>query len=258
MPSVPTTNPAGRLHALLEKAKRTPGGSAIDLWAIVFGITETDVPKKQVEVIHGLLQMRELIAETDDSLRAIPNLPDRYFRPFERIRSVLTQSLGQLQTDTRAYLNEVTEGDMNTLEFCSDKLEETQDKEPLIDEDLLQAILLDVNALFDEVKAGDSHPDLKSFILDGIESIRRAIFEFRIRGPERIKEAIADILSDYLMNQQTPLTPKEKASLEKFNDAFARFVSLVDLAAHTQKLIGIIAGPLLIGPGESPPDTTAH
>jgi phage gp36-like protein len=252
-----TTNPAGRLHALLEKAKATPGGSAIDLWAIVFGITETDVGKKQVEVIHGLLQMRQLIDETHDSLRAISDLHDRYFRPFERIRAVLTQSFAQLQTDIHGQLNSVTEGDMTTLEFCSERLE-TQHTEPLIDEDQLQAILLDANALFDEVKDGDFDPDLKSFILDGIESIRRAIFEFRIRGPERIKEAIADILADYMMNQRTPQTPEERASLEKFNDAFARFVSLVTFAVHTQKLISVIAGPLLIGPGESPPDTTAH
>jgi hypothetical protein len=251
-----TTNPAGRLHALLGKAK-SGSGNAIDLWAKVFDITETDVSKKQIEVIHALLQMRQLIDETEQRLRAIEGLHERYFRPFGRIRNVILQSFAALQADIQGQMNQVSEGDMTTLEFCSEKLE-TQHTEPLIDEDQLQAILVDVNALFDEVKASDFDADLKSFILDGIESIRRAIFEFRIRGPERIKEAIADILADYMMNQCAPQTPEERAGLEKFNEAFARFVSLVTFAVHTQKLITIVAGPLLIGPGQSPPDTTSH
>src|ERR1051326_655034 len=99
MDTVPTTNPAGRLHALLEKAKSQRAGNAVDVWAAVFEIKAPDNHRKHVEVVHGLLQTEALIEETYQSLRAIPDLPERYFRPFERIRSVVTRSFAQLQVN---------------------------------------------------------------------------------------------------------------------------------------------------------------
>jgi hypothetical protein len=146
---------------------------------------------------------------------------------------------------------------MTVLEFCSERLEELH-AEPAVNEDELGEILEDVNALFDEVRGAAIDPELKSFVLDGLETIRRGINEFRIRRPERLKETIADVLANYMVNQRTPQTPEEEASLDKFNKAFARFVSLVTFAANAKKLIDLVVNPLLIGPGQSPPDATPH
>jgi hypothetical protein len=50
---------------------------------------------------------------------------------------------------------------MTILEFCSDKLEE-QHTETVISEDELQAILGEVNQLFDQVKTAQMNADLQS------------------------------------------------------------------------------------------------
>lgn len=241
-----TTNPAARLHQLLVKAKSVGSGAAVDLWAKVFEITESDLDKKQVEVISRLLQLRKLIEETYEGLQSIDGLPERYFRPFERIRAIPKQSFASLNTDISAYINGVTEGDMTVLEFCSEKLDSLH-KETVVDETDLQSVLVNVTTLFDEVKIGDLDSDLKTFILDGLESIRRGIYEFRIRGPRRLKEAIAEILANAMMNQEVVREAEEEESLKKFNEAFNRFAALVAFASNSMSLLTAFTGPLLPG-----------
>jgi hypothetical protein len=248
-----TTNPAGRLHTILSRAQAAlaspnrPVNNAVALWTVVFdeGQFEADSPTQNlIVVITQLLQLRTLIKETEESLKAIEGLADRYFRPFERIRSIPDQSLAALNQDIGGPIRAVTEGDMTVLEFCSERLEERH-AEPIIDEAELQGVLEDVNALFDEVKAGDIDPDLKSFILDGLESIRRGIYEFRIRGPLRLKEAIADILASVIMNHEVVRDAEEEESLQKFNKAFSRFAAIVAFASNSVSLLTAFAGPLL-------------
>lgn len=261
-----TTNPAGRLHKILTKAKQS-GGSPFGVWSRVFELQDYKEKARNpdeatweanIEVTSRILQVKQLIDDTEESLRRIEGLSEKYFRPFQRIRPLIFQSLQNLNSgDLGPTMNQITEGDMTVLEFCSEKLEELH-AEPVVNEDELKEILQDVNALFNEVRSAAIDPELKSFVLDGLETIRRGLNEFRIRGPERLKETIADVLANYMVNQRTPQTPEEEASLDKFNKAFARFVSLVTLAANAKKLIDLVVSPLLIGPGQSPPDATTH
>ncbi len=193
-----STNPAGRLHAILSRAQDLIGQSGqvatpINLWSQVFDLKEDpsgNTPNTHIVVISRLLQFRQLIEEAEQSLREIEGLPERYFRPFERIRSIPDLSLNGLNTnDISNSIRAVTEGDMTVLEFCSERLEERH-AEPIVNEAELQEILQEVTVLFDEVKmANDLDPDLQTFILDGLESIRRAIYEFRIRGTVRLKDS---------------------------------------------------------------------
>jgi hypothetical protein len=247
-----TANPAGRLHEILARAQSATqisgrSNNAVNLWAGVFEVeTEqsTVTPSQTIVVISRLLQLKRLIEETEDSLKKIEGLPDRYFRPFERIRPIPDQSLAALNQDITGPIRAVTEGDMTVLEFCSERLEERH-AEPIIDEEELQSILADVTALFDEVKAGDLDPELKTFILDGLESIRRGIYEFRIRGPQRLKEAVAEIIASFVMNHEIAKTSEDQESWERFNKTFRRFVAAVSFAHSGMKLLQVFTGPFL-------------
>src|SRR5262249_45349973 len=133
-------------------------------------------------------------------------------------------------------LRSITEGDMIVLEFCSDKLEE-QHTELVINRDELQEILQDVNSLFDEVRTINMDHELQTFILDGLESIRRGIYEFRIRGPQRLKETIGEIVGSLYVNYRVVETAGEEESLEKFNKTFNRLLALVTFANNSMKLL---------------------
>src|SRR5437879_1274911 len=102
------TNPAERLHWILSRAQRVINstgparGNAGGVWATVFGIAMSPGADnlneaQMVEVISRVHQFRKLIDETEERLREIDDLPDRYFRPFGRIRVIPFQTLASIK-----------------------------------------------------------------------------------------------------------------------------------------------------------------
>jgi hypothetical protein len=109
-------NPAGRLYRILTRAQdlanvRNARGEAGNLCAGVFDLAPTTVPVSAPvleEVISRLLQLDKLIAETEASLKRIEGLPDKYFRPFAKIRKIPYQSLVALNSDISGTLRTIT------------------------------------------------------------------------------------------------------------------------------------------------------
>jgi hypothetical protein len=180
-------------------------------------------------------------------LRRIEGITEKYFRPFNHIRPIPERSLTSLSSNIRDDILAVNDGDITVLEFCSEKLESLH-LELVIDEQELQNILTEVTELFDEVKSANVDSDLKTFILDGLEAIRRGIYEFRIRGPERLREAIAEIVGDYWVKHPKPQTAEDEESWERFTKSVGRFIALVKLAHSSAKAVQEFFGPLLLGP----------
>lgn len=249
-------NPAGRLHAILSRAKEGVGTSGyvrtINLWIEVFDIEipEADVLAPELEeTVSRLLQLNKLINETEARLRNIEGLPDRYFRPFERIRDIPRKSLAALDSDIGGTIRAVTETDMTILEFCSERLGE-QHAEPIVDEGELTSILENVDILFNEVQQSDLDPELKTFVLDGLESIRRGIFEFRIRGPQRLKETLAEIVGTLTVNHDVirAARDQDQSIVERFEKAFYRLAAAVSFAVDGPALLSAV-NKLLPGGG---------
>lgn len=198
------------------------------------------------EVISRLLQLRKLIDKTENSLRNIEGLHERYFRPFPRIRALPERSLVSLDSNIKGTIREISEGDMTVLEFCSEKLEE-QHRERIVDESELKHILDDVNELFNDVQLSDLDCELKTFILDGLESIRRGIYEYRIRGPQRLKETLAEIIGSLAVNHDLiqAARKQDEGAVERFEKAFYRLAAVVSFAVDGPALLSAVKTALL-------------
>jgi hypothetical protein len=243
------TNPAGRLHEILKAAKiyvaNAQNMPAAKLWAAVFGIGEEN--GFEFRVIDRLLQLNKLIAETEEALHAVDGITEKYFRPFDRIRTIPQRSLIALSSDIRSEILAINDGHMTVLEFCSEKLE-SQHAEPVINGDDLKAVIEEVNLLFDEVRALETlDEDLQSFILDGLESIRRGVYEFRIRGPKRLKETIAEIIGSVAVNHEIVKAAGTEPHLQKFRSAFNHLAAVVAFASDSVNSLTAFTGPLMPG-----------
>ena len=253
-----STNPAGRLHEILTKAKQG-GGSPLNVWSRVFELSDYSAyardpnqagVESQIEVISRILQLRQLIDDAEDSLLRVEGLSEKYFRPFQRIRPLIHQSLASLtNADLSGILNQITEGDMTVLEFCSERLEERH-AEPVVDDKKLQEILEDVTLLFDEVRSSESiDVELKSFILDGLEAIRRGINEFRIRGPVRLKEALGEVIGSLAVNQGIVKDHGNEETVGRFEKLCYRLAAVVSFASDATGLLTAMKVGLLPGGG---------
>ncbi len=251
------TNPAERVHAILHEAKNlmqlgtTARGSI--LWSRVFGLSDDNNDRNDIAslitVAQRLVQFDKLIDEAEAALRGIEGLSDKYFRPFPRIREIPRQSLAMITQDVGAVINSITEGDMTVLEFCAERLKGVVN-EPVIDEEELTDILDAIELLSKDVATlGDQQ--LKTFILDQLESMRRAIFEYRIRGPERLKEGLAVIVGNLVVERYAGSDViGRNASQEQvsgFEKLFNRFASVVSFAEDSTALLGAVKVALLPG-----------
>lgn len=140
---------------------------------------------------------------------------------------------------------------MTLLEVCSEELEKRH-LEPVVDEAELKDILADLAVVFDEVESSGIDPDLKLFILDGLEIIRRGIHEFRIRGPQRLNETIGQIVASFVANHPSPKTTEEEDSWRSFNKTFRRFVAVAHFTITGIKEIQAFGGFLTTGSVEPP------
>jgi hypothetical protein len=251
-----THNPAGRLLEIVRKAqlsaqklRQNPAKAG---WADVFGIPFESssfalTPEDDLALINYLIQLKLLIKETEQALRNIADLPDRYLRPFPRIRDIV--NLTELQSPFGSYITPITEGDVVVLEFCAEKLS-SYHLESAVAEDELNGILEDIHALYEMVIASDIHPELKTVILDALEVIRRAVHEYRVRGVARLEEALPMLVGSYVLNKKLIEAEEGKEEVGFFRRVLGRYSSLVATASHTTKLIEAAATyipPLLPG-----------
>lgn len=236
-------NGAKRLLEILTKAKdgsvaNTP---PLPAWGKVFGIIDRggDVihENEEFEVAHCLVELRQLINDIENQLRSIEGLDlELYLEPFPRIRNVcrlaalVHGSLGQT-------MNQLSPSDLTVLKFCANELSKHY-SEPVVDEQWLKEFAAQVDALFDEVKESDLIKDLKDFLLKQLEIIRRAIQEYRIRGVERLKEALERVAGSLILHEDLIKKSNDKPEVGKFSKIFNGLVSIVTFASKATPLIG--------------------
>lgn len=235
-------NPVGRLFTIIHKAKEMVHRNRQSgiLWAYVFDISVPEgvsnvPPDAQEEVIVRLFQLRELVREAESALKAI-NATERFFRPFKALNNLVYVSILSLTNDLSGTLNNITQADLTVLEFGAEKLANER-PEAVIDVDELQEIKAMIDALFEEVRRSESiDEELRVFILEQIEIIRRGIAEYWIRGSERIREALAKVGARFLLHPEVAQRADEAGSLTKLRAILMRLsTAAVDTA--TKKIV---------------------
>ena len=238
-----TDNPAGRLHALLTAAKKhDTNQNGLFIWGQVFGY-RVDFSKEalsaevEIEVTQKILQTRQLVEEAEAAIRAIegPN-QEIFLRPFPRIREAFRINIIG-KASYRGLLNHISEGDMTVLEICSGELSRLH-AEDVIEQGQLEQLLEDINALFDQIQQSSLPDILRIFLLDLLESMRRAIQEYRIRGARRLKEELEKIVGALVVNGSEIEKAKDAEEVSRFAQVFSAFVAMVTFANKATPLFG--------------------
>lgn len=239
--NVNTDNPAGRLYKLLREAKKVQTGTGYTTWGEVFGIQGIKIQSPPlddhvIEVINGVVQLKELITEIEGKLGKIEgiNLP-LYLTPFARIKEAIKVSHLPINPYSNI-LNPISEGDLMVLVFCAEELNRHY-SEQQVDGDLLTDIFAEVTVLFNEVVNSELPPELKVFILDQLEVIRRGISEYKIRGVERLRETLGELIGAIVIKRDILDASKERPEVGKFGSIVNLLMSAVTFAADSTTLI---------------------
>lgn len=242
---VKTDNPAGRLYTLLKQAKALNNNSGYATWGHIFNIPLTKSKNSidddaMVEIIHRVMQLKELVVEVEDKLGKIEGINlSLYLTPFGRIKNALKATNLNLGNYVET-LRPITDGDLTILIFCSEELAKHY-SEQRVNEDTLKGIIEEVTKLFNEVTKSDLPPELKVFILDQLEVIRRGISEYQIRGIERLRETLGELVGAILVKRETLEVTKDQPEVRKFGTIVQHLMSAVTFASDATTLIAAVS-----------------
>lgn len=229
-------NPVSRLHEILLKAKNIESASnAISGWATVFNlqITNKDSFQIELEVFNCLIQLHKLIDEVEQLLRENEKTQN------EGYLNLLSNVQRSIRVGAASGLNllpGVNNSELMVLELLAEKITPSN-PEPVIEEEQLKGLLVELNGLYEEVAGSLLNEDLKKLILDQLEIIRRAIHEYRIRGITRLREALGESIGNLVLNSELLKQNSDKEEVNRFSKFFSKFASFVSFAANITKLV---------------------
>jgi hypothetical protein len=184
---VSLNNPAGRLHRILSRAKSAGQANVLSAFASAFEIPSTNIP----EVLMNLGRLGVAVDEVSEELRRV-NATDTlelYLESAPQLKSAL--SIQNLGTAWESYKNHIRDEDLRALRYCSKDLSKLSFEEALSDEQI-KDLKAKVETLYEDVLSStDLEAQLRRVILGHLDSIRRAIHNYRVEGIRPLAEALS-------------------------------------------------------------------
>ncbi len=246
-----TENPAGRLFKILSEAKaRNDSLPSRLVWANILKIDPTDIST----ILLNISELINLIHLTKNAIQKIDGINHEiYLKPFTKLEGAFAST--NFEIGWSSFRGQLDDATMVALQFCSDTLSR-QISENEISKEELDALLKEVNELLSMIIKSNLPEEIKSFLIDNLENIRRAIITYRIRGALSLKYVLeSNIGSFYFHREQIDKVIKSGDGATIF-PVFFRVVDklnkLVSFAINTKKLASPMIN-LLLG-NDGPPE----
>jgi hypothetical protein len=184
---VSLNNPAGRLHRILSRAKSAGQPNVLLAFATAFEIPPTNIS----EILLNLGKLGLAVDEVSEELRRANDTDnlEEYLESAPHLKSAL--SIQHLGVTWETFKNHIRDEDLRALRYCSKALSKISLEEVLSDEQI-KDLKTKVEALYEDVLgSNDVEPQLRRVILGHLDSIRRAIHEYRITGLRPLAEALS-------------------------------------------------------------------
>jgi hypothetical protein len=181
-------NPASSLLNFIEETRRVPRQeSQRKGWSIVLNVNQDD----DVKILDGIADMIKLIARTK---KAIDSLDDRYDKDLYldpinkvliRVRVVNLDAPWSFLTDS--FDDSVIQG----LKFCADMLKMNLTQKSL-DTDQVAEWIEEIDTLLTDIIDSEVPQELKSFFVEHLDKLRRALLYYRLFGIERVRSQLEE------------------------------------------------------------------
>ena len=191
-------NPVGRLRDALNKFKDNarPDTQIMHLWANVFDCSATDTQA----IFGGISMMFRLNSEARNATLAYTkDSPAFFFKPFDQVDELLSVMAMHTQWNSvRAMVNDQI---MTALEFIEHLLDANFLKSAPGTQDKVVSVLAKIDELIESCLASDLTDELKRLFVRQLQSLRSALFDYRISGPVGLEAALEQAAGCVLRNQ---------------------------------------------------------
>ncbi|HEY6187303.1 MAG TPA: hypothetical protein VIW80_06485 [Pyrinomonadaceae bacterium] len=213
-------NPAWRLHSLLEKlVNHTPETIHEKTEVAIKAAFRFRGPRTFGEdhgkdyVLYHVFHLQQLAKDVIDWVEKRELDRELFKRPVERLwRAVLEIRPDALFTETK---ERFSLADVTSLRYLSHQFEQEGSRnKQLVDQDEMEDLLAEVDALYDAVQASGMPEDVETFILEQLAAIKHAIRVYPYKGYESLQLALyrsigATLLFSGRLDQVAPQYPEE-------------------------------------------------
>lgn len=237
-------NPAGRLHDLLERARKLGYADHVRLrmvWGALFEIDPKDTP----QILAVTIRLFELTAQTRKFVGMLDGVDrDLYVQPVKDVEIAFASTTCDSQwVEFKTKIKDTT---MTGLAFCSDTLSKTMHEE-VIEQETLDDLKAEVDKLIDEVLKSDMDATLKAIIIDHLEGIRRAIIEYRIRGTAGLRQALDSGVGSLMRHLEELKKSGSKPTMVRLMEFFGKVNDYVSVSKTMGRIYGQVSEMLQLG-----------
>ena len=179
-------NPIRKLNAIIDRVvqfgiSRPPSGENMaNVWGRAHGVGAQNI----FESVNEAWQL----ADASERFMRQNNVKDTEIH-LQNI-TVIKKALFALHaTNWEQFRQQFNDERLMLLRLMDSEFSEHWDETPLTDEDL-ESLQSDVEDLIHDVVESELSADVKNIVFDGLEAVRCAISEYRVRGMEGIRQAL--------------------------------------------------------------------
>lgn len=237
-------NPAKRLYNIVSKVNpsyqtfKNNGRVNPNNWQVWADVFEINIQgdftlEKQLKIVERLNQSRNLVNEVEQILLKNNEIDhEKYLKPFTKLKELFPAPV-RLSDSFTLTIDGV---DLTILEFCIDAVAKIY-REKTVDEEELKELLNQIRDLYEEIVDSEIDDTLKRILLDILKVMEDAIHEYRIRGIERLHEAVEHFIGIYIVNKEI-IENSESEKVGRVRELIRKFGSLYSFAADSVQLLG--------------------
>ncbi|WP_286810244.1 MULTISPECIES: hypothetical protein, partial [unclassified Marinobacter] len=200
------SNPAGRLHDILQEAAKKKDGNitAQRVWASVFKVEPDDIQT----IMAKLFEVHELVSEVRRLIESDPDLNhELLLRYFPRIESAIFSK--GIATPWKPVGTQLDAAVLDSLKYCADALKDSFTEDP-VNQDELEGIDQTLLSLEGMIKVSSLPQNLRVALLEEISKIRKSISMVQIKGVRGIKEAMQSLVGAVIAHQEELKAQREE------------------------------------------------
>ena len=185
-------------------------------------------PKDTAAILNAVADVVHLVRDAKAAVRSNDGLNSEvYLKFFRKIEKAFTQT--SIEMKWAQFTTHLDPDTMARLEMVADLLSR-EIGEPIPAADDLSDLLARTNALIDVTIAASIPQQLKSAILDGLESIRNAIRSFRVRGMAGLVESLGRAASAAVIHESAFAAHRDEDVVKEYLEVLGRLNQIVATA----------------------------
>jgi hypothetical protein len=187
-------DPAHRLHEILKQSSsQDPSQPARVVWAKLLRLP----PDDRAGLLRALSELADLVDEIETAIKDRTDVDAiLLLEKLPAVRKAI--GLVQLESNWTTHAQMLTEATVRDLRFISIELQRFRPEEKL-EEEVLAKLAAEVDSLTNEVAKSTIDKELRTVLLACLESFRRAIADYRIRGAAGLRDAATRTLGELVL-----------------------------------------------------------